>query len=94
MAVLQLRRQSPGKAGGLPFTVDCTWTPEQALAVWELLDDLRDRIWTHYGVVKGIAAGAAIGGTVIPIFGSALGGLIGGAVAAYLHKSEKDKQGK
>lgn len=33
----------------LPFTVDSTWTPEQALAVWELLDDLRDRVWTHYG---------------------------------------------
>jgi hypothetical protein len=29
--------------------VDSTWTPEQALAVWELLDDLRERIWTHYG---------------------------------------------
>lgn len=31
--------------------MDATWTPEQALAVWELLDDLRDRIWTHYGLV-------------------------------------------
>jgi hypothetical protein len=31
--------------------VDSTWTPEQALAVWELLDDLRDRIWTHYGLL-------------------------------------------
>jgi hypothetical protein len=30
--------------------VDSTWEPEQALAVWELLDDLRERIWTHYGV--------------------------------------------
>jgi hypothetical protein len=29
--------------------VDSTWTPEQALAVWELVDDLRDRVWTHYG---------------------------------------------
>ena len=25
------------------------WTPEQALAVFELLDDLRDTIWTLYG---------------------------------------------
>jgi hypothetical protein len=25
-------------------------TPEQAFAVVELLDDLRDRIWAHYGV--------------------------------------------
>ena len=24
------------------------WTPEQALAVVELLDDLRDRIFEHY----------------------------------------------
>jgi hypothetical protein len=24
------------------------WTPEQALAVVELLDDLRERIWVHY----------------------------------------------
>ena len=36
---------------GLPFAVDDTWTPEQALAVMELLDDLRDRVWTHYGRV-------------------------------------------
>ncbi len=43
--------QPSGLSGGLPFTVDATWTPEQALAVWELLDDLRDRVWTHYGLV-------------------------------------------
>jgi hypothetical protein len=24
------------------------WTPEQAMAVVELLDDLRERIWAHY----------------------------------------------
>jgi hypothetical protein len=27
-----------------------TWTPEQALAVFELLDDLRERIWELYNV--------------------------------------------
>lgn len=43
--------QPSGLSAGLPLTVDATWTPEQALAVWELLDDLRDRIWTHYGLV-------------------------------------------
>ena len=43
--------QPSGLSSGLPFKVDATWTPEQALAVWELLDDLRDRIWTHYGLV-------------------------------------------
>ena len=36
-------------SSGLPFTVDVTWAPEQASAVLELLDDLRERIWTHYG---------------------------------------------
>ncbi len=25
------------------------WTPEQAVAVFELLDDLREKIWTLYG---------------------------------------------
>ena len=42
--------QPSGLSRGLPFTVDATWAPEQALAVLELLDDLRDRIWTHYGL--------------------------------------------
>ena len=43
--------QPSGLSGGLPFTVDDNWTPEQALAVWELLDDLRDRVGTHYALV-------------------------------------------
>ncbi len=42
--------QPSGIPSGLPFTVDATWTSEQALAVWDLLDDLRDRVWTHYGL--------------------------------------------
>jgi hypothetical protein len=35
-----------------PVTVEIpvTWTPEQALAVFELLDDLRERIWVLYNV--------------------------------------------
>ena len=34
-----------------PITVEIpvTWTPEQALAVFELLDELREKIWTCYG---------------------------------------------
>ncbi len=34
-----------------PITVDipATWTPEQALAAFELLDELREKIWTRYG---------------------------------------------
>jgi hypothetical protein len=33
----------------MPFGVPAYWTPEQALAVVELLDDLRRLIWAHYG---------------------------------------------
>lgn len=33
-----------------PLTIDIprTWTPEQALALFELLDDLRDTVWLLY----------------------------------------------
>jgi hypothetical protein len=30
------------------FEIPDYWTPEQALAVYELLDDLRERILSHY----------------------------------------------
>jgi hypothetical protein len=33
----------------MPFAVPAYWTPEQALAVVDLLDDLRELIWDHYG---------------------------------------------
>jgi hypothetical protein len=36
---------------GLELLIDPNWSPDQALAVIELLDDLRDRIWTHYEIV-------------------------------------------
>jgi len=32
----------------LPFDLPAYWTPQQALAVVELLDDLRERIAAHY----------------------------------------------
>jgi len=32
----------------ITLTIPATWTAEQALAVFDLLDDLRDRIWAHY----------------------------------------------
>jgi len=39
---------------GLPLTIalkiPAYWTPEQAFAVVELLDDLRDLIWAHFSV--------------------------------------------
>ncbi len=35
---------------GLALLIDSSWSPDQALAVIELLDDLRHRIWTHYEI--------------------------------------------
>ena len=37
-----------GLAHGLPFTVPADLIVRQALAVLELLDDLRELIWSHY----------------------------------------------
>jgi hypothetical protein len=33
----------------VPLHVPTTWTPEEAAAVYELLDDLRELIWSLYG---------------------------------------------
>lgn len=42
------------RAAGLPLAVPLPiptyWTPEQAIAVFELIDDLRERIWSFYQV--------------------------------------------
>ncbi len=40
--------QPSGLQNGLNLLIDPQWSPEQVMAVIELLDDLRDRIWTHY----------------------------------------------
>lgn len=40
--------QPSGLNIGLDFLISTNWTPEQAWAVVELLDDLRDRIFNHY----------------------------------------------
>jgi len=40
-----------GITQGLELLIDQNWSPDQALAVIELLDDLRDRIWSHYEIV-------------------------------------------
>jgi hypothetical protein len=32
----------------LPFGISADWTPEQAFAVVELLDELRELIYAHY----------------------------------------------
>jgi hypothetical protein len=38
-----------GTTQGIPFLIDAHWTPEQAMAVFELINDLGDQIWAHYG---------------------------------------------
>ena len=40
--------QPSGLTIGLEFLISTDWTPEQAWAVVELLDDLQDRILNHY----------------------------------------------
>jgi len=40
--------QPSGLDSGLDFLISTVWTPEQAWAVVELLDDLRDKILRHY----------------------------------------------
>jgi hypothetical protein len=37
-------------AAGLPITLPTDWSPEQAVAVFEILDELRQRVWDHYGL--------------------------------------------
>lgn len=37
-----------GLRHGIPIVINQDWTTEQAVAVVELLDDLRDAIWSHY----------------------------------------------
>ena len=39
---------SPGLPLTIPFAIPAYWTPDQAQAVIELLDDLRERILAHY----------------------------------------------
>ena len=34
----------------IELEVPAYWSPEEALAVFELIDDLRDKIWAHYGL--------------------------------------------
>lgn len=40
--------QRGGKA--MPMTLPTDWSPEQAVAVFEILDELRERVWAHYGL--------------------------------------------
>ncbi len=45
---MKRHHQPSGLQRGLELLIDPHWSPEQAMAVVELLDDLRDRIWAHY----------------------------------------------
>ena len=48
---MKLYHPPSGIIHGLELLIDPNWSPDQAMAVIELIDDLRDRIWTHYEVV-------------------------------------------
>ena len=39
-----------GLPHAIPLPIPTYWTPEQAIAVFELVDDLRERIWSFYQV--------------------------------------------
>ncbi len=49
------RRAMPGAIpqrgrAATPMTLPTDWSPEQAVAVFEVLDELRERVWVHYGL--------------------------------------------
>jgi hypothetical protein len=39
---------TPGHLRPITVEIPVTWTAEQALAVWEMLDQLREKIWVRY----------------------------------------------
>ena len=41
---------SPAHLRPIPVEIPATWTPEQALAVFDLLDELRDKICALYNL--------------------------------------------
>jgi len=52
---MKRRRAAPANVaqrGGaaIPIPLPADWSPEQAVAVFEILDELRERVWAHYGV--------------------------------------------
>jgi hypothetical protein len=34
----------------IELAIPAYWSPEEALAVFDLIDDLRNKIWAHYGL--------------------------------------------
>ncbi len=48
---MKLYHHPSGIQQGLELLIDPKWSPDQAMAVIELIDDLRDLIWSHYEIV-------------------------------------------
>jgi len=44
----QAQAHVAGLQYAIPLAIPTYWTPEQAIAVFELVDDLRDHIWSIY----------------------------------------------
>lgn len=40
--------QPSGLRQGLPLRIDPNWSPDQAMAVIEMLEDLHACVWAHY----------------------------------------------
>ena len=40
---------APHHAITVPIALPSDWSPEQAAAVFEILDELRERVWARYG---------------------------------------------
>lgn len=47
---LKEAKERSGIQRGLPLLIPDNWTLEQAQAVFEVFDDLRERIWEHYAI--------------------------------------------
>ena len=50
---MKRRRAAPAdvaqrNGASMPMTLPTDWSPEQAVAVLEILDELRERVWAHY----------------------------------------------
>jgi hypothetical protein len=43
------RSSMPAHLRPITVNIPAVWAPEQALAVLDLLDELREKIWTRYG---------------------------------------------
>lgn len=59
--------QPSGLQFGLDFLINSEWTPEQAYAVFQLLDDLRDRIVAKYELPIAEMIRAERGGEIEPL---------------------------